>query len=46
MQATVLTSATLAVDGSFEYQRSRLGILDAAEIRLSSEFDYANQTVL
>ena len=46
MQATVLTSATLAVDGSFEYQRSRLGILDGAEIRLSSEFDYANQTVL
>ncbi len=46
MQATVLTSATLAVDGSFAYQRSRLGILDAVEIRLASEFDYANQTVL
>jgi ATP-dependent DNA helicase DinG len=46
MQATVLTSATLAVDGSFEYQRSRLGVLDAAELRLASEFDYANQTVL
>ncbi len=46
MQATVLTSATLAVDGSFEYQRSRLGVLDAAELQLASEFDYANQTVL
>ncbi|MDE0828754.1 MAG: ATP-dependent DNA helicase, partial [Vicinamibacterales bacterium] len=46
MNATVLTSATLAVDKSFAYQRSRLGILDAAEIRLTSEFDYADQTVL
>jgi ATP-dependent DNA helicase DinG len=46
MNATVLTSATLAVDESFDYQRSRLGILDAAEIRLTSEFDYADQTVL
>ncbi|MDA1093886.1 MAG: ATP-dependent DNA helicase [Acidobacteria bacterium] len=46
MQATVLTSATLAVDESFEYQRSRLGIRHAAELRLASEFDYANQTVL
>ena len=46
MRATVLTSATLAVDGSFEYQRSRLGIHDAIELRLSPEFDYADQTVL
>lgn len=46
MEATILTSATLAVDGSFEYQRSRLGILDAVELRLTPEFDYAEQTVL
>ena len=46
MQATILTSATLAVDGSFDYQRSRLGIHDAAELCLASEFDYADQTVL
>ena len=46
MRATVLASATLAVDGSFEYQRSRLGIHDAIELRLASEFDYADQTVL
>ena len=46
MQATILTSATLAVDGSFEYQRSRLGIDDAIELRLASEFNYADQTVL
>ena len=41
MTATVLTSATLTVDGSFEYVRSRLGIREAHEIRLPSEFDYS-----
>ncbi|PYR72689.1 MAG: helicase, partial [Acidobacteria bacterium] len=46
MTATVLTSATLAVDGSFEYVRSRLGIRRANEIRLLSEFDFARQAVL
>ncbi len=46
MAATILTSATLAVDGSFNYQRTRLGINDAAEIQLASEFDYAEQTML
>jgi ATP-dependent DNA helicase DinG len=46
MQTTVLTSATLTVDGSFEYLRSRLGIRDAAEIRLSSEFDFTQQAIL
>jgi ATP-dependent DNA helicase DinG len=46
MTATVLTSATLAVDGSFDYVRARLGIGRAQEVRLASEFDYARQTVL
>ena len=46
MAATILTSATLAVDGSFDYQRARLGIHDAVELRLDSEFDFAEQTVL
>ncbi len=46
MQATVLTSATLAVDGSFEYIRSRLGIGRAEEICLPSEFDYDRQAIL
>ena len=46
MQATVLTSATLAVDGSFDYVRSRLGIRRAVETRLRSEFDYARQAIL
>ena len=46
METTVLTSATLAVNGSFDYQRSRLGIRDAMEVCLPSEFDFASQTVL
>jgi ATP-dependent DNA helicase DinG len=46
MRATVLTSATLAVDDSFAYVRSRLGIRDAAELRVASEFDYAKQAIL
>ena len=46
MKATVLTSATLTVDQSFEYVRSRLGIGRAQELRLESEFDYARQSVL
>jgi ATP-dependent DNA helicase DinG len=46
MRATVLTSATLAVDGSFAYVKSRLGIREAAEVRVPSEFDYARQALL
>jgi ATP-dependent DNA helicase DinG len=42
----VLTSATLAVDDSFEYIRTRLGIRKADEIRLASEFDYTRQAIL
>jgi ATP-dependent DNA helicase DinG len=46
MTATILTSATLTVDGSFEYVRGRLGIRRAREVRLASEFDYARQSIL
>ena len=46
MRATVLTSATLAVDGSFDYVKGRLGIRNAEELRLASEFDYASQALL
>jgi ATP-dependent DNA helicase DinG len=44
--ATILTSATLTVEGRFDYVRRRLGIRRAAEVRLSSEFDYAVQALL
>jgi ATP-dependent DNA helicase DinG len=46
MKTTVLTSATLAVDGSFEYIKGRLGIGKAREVRLASEFDYSRQAIL
>jgi ATP-dependent DNA helicase DinG len=46
MQTTVLTSATLTVDGAFDYVRQRLGIGDAGEIRLPSEFDFRKQAIL
>ena len=46
MRAAILTSATLTVDASFAYVRGRLGIGAAAELRVPSEFDYAEQAVL
>jgi ATP-dependent DNA helicase DinG len=46
MSGTILTSATLTVDSSFEYVRSRLGIRKAQETRLPSEFDYSRQAIL
>jgi ATP-dependent DNA helicase DinG len=45
-QTTVLTSATLAVDGAFDYVRSRLGLRGARELQLPSEFDFSGQAVL
>ena len=46
MHTTVLTSATLTVDGRFDYIRARLGIGQADEIRLASEFDFRRQAIL
>jgi ATP-dependent DNA helicase DinG len=46
MTATVLTSATLSVDGRFDYVRSRLGVRQAHEARLPSEFDFTRQAIL
>ncbi|MFP5378900.1 MAG: ATP-dependent DNA helicase [Vicinamibacteria bacterium] len=45
-RASVLTSATLSVDGSFDYVRARLGVEDAGELRVASEFDYRQQAIL
>jgi ATP-dependent DNA helicase DinG len=45
-RTVVLTSATLAVDGSFDYLRGRLGIVDADELRVPSEFDYGRQALV
>jgi ATP-dependent DNA helicase DinG len=45
LDCTVLTSATLAVNGGFEYIRRRLGLDHAREQVLTSHFDYASQAL-
>jgi len=42
----VLTSATLAVGGSFDFLKQRLGMAPASERVLASEFDFGEQAVL
>lgn len=44
--ATVLTSATLTVEGTFDYMLGRLGADGADTLRLPSEFDFREQAVL
>ena len=46
MRSVVLTSATLAIDGSFEYVKGRLGVRQAEDLRVASEFDYTTQALL
>ena len=46
MRATVMTSATLTVEGSFDYVKSRLGVADADSVRVRSEFDFSEQAIL
>jgi len=45
LECAVLTSATLAVGGGFEYVRQRLGLEHARESVLPSHFDYENQAL-
>jgi ATP-dependent DNA helicase DinG len=45
-RSVVLTSATLAVDGSFVYVKKRLGIAANEQVRVPSEFDYSRQALL
>jgi ATP-dependent DNA helicase DinG len=46
LDCAVLTSATLAVGGGFEYIRQRLGFDHARESVLPSHFDYESQALL
>ena len=45
LDCAVLTSATLAVGGGFEYVKRRLGVEYAREIVLPSHFDYERQAI-
>ena len=46
MRATIMTSATLTVEGSFDYVKGRLGVHDANAMRVPSEFDFTEQAIL
>ncbi|MEW6378971.1 MAG: helicase C-terminal domain-containing protein [bacterium] len=46
MRRLVLTSATLSVDGKFDYLKSRLGLESATELVLKSHFDYTRQALI
>jgi ATP-dependent DNA helicase DinG len=45
VRAAVLTSATLAVDGGFEYVKARLGLEAAEELLLPSPFRFDSQAI-
>jgi ATP-dependent DNA helicase DinG len=45
VRAAVLTSATLAVDGGFEYVKARLGLEAAEELLLPSPFRFDRQAI-
>ena len=46
VDAAILTSATLAVAGKFDYVQSRLGLDHARTLVVESHFDYRTQTLL
>jgi ATP-dependent DNA helicase DinG len=46
LETSVLTSATLAVGGGFDYIKQRLGLDHARELIVPSHFDYESQAIL
>jgi ATP-dependent DNA helicase DinG len=46
VDTVILTSATLAVSGGFEFTKERLGLRQARTLVVSSHFDYAKQALL
>ena len=46
VRSAVLTSATLAAGGNFDFIRNRLGIQEARQQIIESHFDYRHQAVL
>jgi ATP-dependent DNA helicase DinG len=46
LETAVLTSATLAVGGGFDYIRQRLGLDHARQLIVPSHFDYESQAIL
>lgn len=46
LRTLVLTSATMTIDGSFDYVAERLGVEDPEQAQVSSPFDYQRSTLL
>jgi ATP-dependent DNA helicase DinG len=46
VETVILTSATLAVGGTFDFLKRRLGVQNAKERVVDSHFDYAHQSLL
>jgi ATP-dependent DNA helicase DinG len=46
VDTVILTSATLAVGGSFEYIQRRLGVMEAETLIVPGHFDYKRQALL
>ena len=46
LETAVLTSATLAVGGGFDYIRGRLGLQHARQLIVETHFDYLSQALL
>jgi ATP-dependent DNA helicase DinG len=46
VDSVILTSATLAVSGEFEYTKERLGLRSARTLIVPSHFDYQHQALL
>ena len=46
VDTVILTSATLAVAGEFDYAQKRLGLPNARTLRIESPYDYAQQVLL
>lgn len=46
VSSVVLTSATLAIAGSFEYVKNRLGLRNARTLTVQGQFDYQQQALL
>jgi DNA polymerase-3 subunit epsilon/ATP-dependent DNA helicase DinG len=45
-ETSILASATLAIDNSFDFVKERLGLPEAEELQLESPFDYEKQALV
>jgi DNA polymerase-3 subunit epsilon/ATP-dependent DNA helicase DinG len=46
LKSCILTSATLSINGTFEFIKDRLGLHDVKELQLDSPFDYRRQALV